>query len=363
MKVLASLAIATTLAQDERGFNYGGFGDYDLSAFDDSYGFDDTYGGFYDYSAPADDVGAGRETEVAADEDEDEKAKGERYFFTTATTTTPPITTVTTVTALPGNNCWKCDQMTYALCASEGSYKTCELGDSDCCFAEIRTTGQKLQQLCTGCKDATACMDNKLENFGGSDVMDNDDQCRPEMIQQKKNSRNARAQSVCRTCFRTCDFTLYNGAFCFGGINGNTPIEFKVGFDTQHALLPMGIPHGRADWAGVIGIPTWALVDGQSPTDTTAVSQIATDPLNVFFGNNVDGKLPASSDTSWDPADMTFWSLIAGDKAWWEDDLKAKQLANMAGQLVGCTQNGANPNVYDACPNYGSDLLGEIGSL
>jgi len=363
MKVLASLAIATTLAQDERGFNYGGFGDYDLSAFDDSYGFDDTYGGFYDYSAPADDVGAGRETEVAAAEDEDEKAKGERYFFTTSTTTTTKPTTLTTVTVKPGNNCWKCDQMTYALCASEGSYKTCELGDEDCCFVEIRTTGQKLQQLCTGCKDKTACQDNMMENFGtmtpGSAPMDNDDQCRPEMLQQKKNSRNARAQSVCRQCFKTCDFNNNNGAFCFGGINGNTPIDFKVGFTSQSALLPMGIPNGRADWSNVIGIPTWAVVDG---SDTTAATEIGTQALNVFFGSNSDSKAAVNSDSSWDPADMTFWSLIAGDKDWWVSDLKTIQNNYRTAQDGACTSAGTPPNIYDTC-THATDLLTTIGGF
>ena len=56
-----------------------------------------------------------------------------------------------------GNACWKCDQMTYDKCSSEGTLEVCEKGDKDCCFVEIRETAQSLQQLCTGCKSKNAC--------------------------------------------------------------------------------------------------------------------------------------------------------------------------------------------------------------
>jgi len=56
---------------DGEDTNNGGFENYDLSAFDDEYGFDDSYGDQYDYSenaldtAVADETaGPGRETEV-----------------------------------------------------------------------------------------------------------------------------------------------------------------------------------------------------------------------------------------------------------------------------------------------------------
>ena len=61
MKIIASVA-ALALAQDERGFDYG-FGDYDLSAFDASFG---DYAGLYDYAPDesAAPVGAGKNTFV-----------------------------------------------------------------------------------------------------------------------------------------------------------------------------------------------------------------------------------------------------------------------------------------------------------
>jgi len=51
MRLITSLAVSA-IAQDDRGFDYG-FGDYDLSAFDDEYGFYDSYGDQYDYIANA----------------------------------------------------------------------------------------------------------------------------------------------------------------------------------------------------------------------------------------------------------------------------------------------------------------------
>ena len=68
MKIIASVA-ALALAQDEveRGFDYGAFGDYDISAFS-NYAFDDNYASLYSYEADdsAAPVGAGKNTLIIA---------------------------------------------------------------------------------------------------------------------------------------------------------------------------------------------------------------------------------------------------------------------------------------------------------
>merc|ERR1712157_314649 len=102
MKVLASTLAAIALAQenagdDGRAFDAAGFGDYELSAFDDLYGFggsnyyyDDAFSATYE--ATDDTVGANRESANAADTGDDDKAKENRYFFTNTGTTTKPTT-------------------------------------------------------------------------------------------------------------------------------------------------------------------------------------------------------------------------------------------------------------------------------
>jgi len=92
----------------------GGFENYDLSAFDEEYGFDDSYGDSYDYGADAFDT-AEAITEVAADGSERFRPgeENERYFFTTTTTTSTTTTTTTTTKIHTGTDCWKCDSMTF----------------------------------------------------------------------------------------------------------------------------------------------------------------------------------------------------------------------------------------------------------
>merc|ERR1712080_660575 len=51
--------------------------------------------------------------------------------------TTSPITSPTTA-PIAGDRCWHCDSASFADCAAEGEYRTCHLGDNDCCFLEIR---------------------------------------------------------------------------------------------------------------------------------------------------------------------------------------------------------------------------------
>ena len=145
MKGLASTLAAIALAQgdDGRNFDATGFGDYELSAFDDLYGFggsnyyyDDTFSATYEASDDA--VGTNRESANAADAGDDDKAKENRYFFTNNSNGPTTTTKVTTKTTVSNRKCWKCDAMTYATCASSGGYEDCPLGDEDCCFVEIR---------------------------------------------------------------------------------------------------------------------------------------------------------------------------------------------------------------------------------
>lgn len=340
MKVFTSaLAVTAVVAQEEaRGFDYGGFDSYDLSAFDDSYGFggQDYYG--FDENAysdnyglgDADAVGAGRETAVAADaaEDDDER-KGERYFFTTVATT-PGTSTATTATVAGTNHCWKCDAMTYATCASGGSYQTCPLGDLDCCFVEIREEYQQLQQLCTGCKDSRACMDNKAENFNPTALSDGEhvDQCRPDYRQQRIGKRENN-QSVCRQCFKTCDSTVDSGANCFGSINVNTPQNIAFKLNTNKSNYPWTSALTAADFIG-FGIPTLFRADSAATGNTihTEIANFDADTLNLYFASNTDGKVdPSDGDGTGEANEMIYWGLHGASKAWWSSDLKAKQTA------------------------------------
>jgi len=347
MKLFASaLAITAVVAQeaDERGFDYGGFDTYDLSAFDDSYGFGgENYYGFdenaYSDNYGVDDaaaVGAGRESEVAADAgDEDDERKGERYFFTPSATTTTTTTTTTTIT--PGIKCWKCDAMSYATCASAGSWQTCPLGDKDCCFVEIREQEQKLQQLCTGCKDKTACEDNRAENFLSTTATNNEiDQCIPDYREQKIGRRSPQ-QSVCRQCFQTCDPTGSGNGFgtdyCFGGIasTSSTPnVAFNL--NTHQTKFAWNGHLSTADFTG-FGIPTGAMMDATLDAiiaGKVAAATTAQDPqlLNVFFQSSTNGKSITGVGTdngARETGEMTFWGLHGADRAWWTDDLKAIQ--------------------------------------
>lgn len=297
MKLLISLA-ALTAAQDaadgERmgfnfggndfgGFDYGNYANYDLSGYD--YGFD---------------ANAGR---PGAEVDSDD-----RYFFTQpqlVTVTAGPV--ITTQPPVLGSSCWKCDAMSFYDCAANGQFEECRLGDKDCCFIEIRATDQRLQQLCTGCKDFTACKDNMAENFNGRH--DNDEQCRPEFVQQRYKGRHSGTQSVCRQCFKTCNPTYFNGAFCFGGINGGTigqngethMFAFSVPFETAPQLLLLDLEHEASqpkpnfrpnghypfDSIFTLGIPTWIPVDDTHIKTGTFRDMIETTRSNFFFGHEV----------------------------------------------------------------------------
>jgi len=329
MKLLASF-IASTLAQgltDERNFDYGSFADYGLGDFDSNYNFDgnyaDAYGGsFYDYDAAA--QAANRDAE------EDDERKGERYFFTQPTTTSTTSTT-TVVTTIPGDSCWKCDQMSYADCAAKGDIEKCQKGDKDCCFVEIRETAQQLQQLCTGCKSRVACENLRDENFhfdtpnsfGKAISNEKVYQCRPDYRQQIVG-KHATKQSVCRQCFTTCDPTLVvdgkTGGFCFGGSSGKTtmhPLAFKL--QTNKAQYPWGAFYNSAipDVTDGLGIPV-AQLSGSVGTDDIQSATYWDVAVNLYSVDLTNGRnAPAPTATS-----VVFWGLQGANRAWWSSDLK-----------------------------------------
>jgi len=349
------------------GFDYGNYANYDLSGYD--YGFD---------------ANAGRPgADVASDD---------RYFFTQppqpVVTATPPPTTLPKVL---GSSCWKCDAMTFTQCAAEGQYEECRLGDLDCCFIEVRATDQKLQQLCTGCKDYTACKDNMYENFNGR--YDNDEQCRPEFIQQRYRGRHGGTQSVCRQCFKTCNPGDYMGAFCFGGVDGNNPVDmfgFSVPFLSAPNLLTIDLSvewqtprpdheyhHYPFDSDFTMGIPTWIPVDESNGKSAQFLNNIATTASNFFFGHmvtmnpdgtsdfqqNVDSKAHSSDGTAdkFEVADMTYWSVLTGDREWWQSDLKMLQDRYWVLDEK-CTPSTTAGFIWDDCPGT-SGFWGEIGGF
>jgi len=348
------------------GFDYGNYANYDLSGYD--YGFD---------------ANAGRpDGEVDSDD---------RYFFTQPqAVTNPPGTVRTTIPPVLGSSCWKCDAMTFFDCAANGKYEECRLGDKDCCFIEVRATDQKLQQLCTGCKDFTACKDNMYENFNGR--YDNDEQCRPEFIQQRYKGRHSGTQSVCRQCFKTCNPQDFKGAFCFGGIDGNNPAPdiahaypFSVPFETLPELLLLDLedettpsnPHFRPgghypfNSFFELGIPTWILVDDDTAQTAQFRINIETTRSNFFFGHQTtiaaDGsedfrdqlssKVHSTDGTAgtYDIADMTYWSVQAGDRAWWMSDLKALQDRFFLLDAL-CTPSQVDGDIWEKCDDNGNGV-------
>jgi len=316
-------SVAVAVAQAQLDLDFPSLGDFDLSAF--GLGPDAFNVPVVDAAAPADE---------------------ERYFFTTSPTTTS-TTSTTTTTLGPGTKCWKCDAMTYATCASSGSWQTCPKGDEDCCFVEIREQEQKLQQLCTGCKDKTACEDNRAENFVNSAAVNFLlDQCKPDYRQQKIG-RRAPQQSVCRQCFQTCNPTGASpGAgsdYCFGGIaTTSTTPNVAFNLNTHQAKFAWNGHLSTADFIG-FGIPTGAMMD--ATLDATIIGKVTaatttTDPelLNVFFQSATNGKSISgvgTADSTRATGEMTFWGLHGADRQWWTDDLKTIQ-----GTLRGLTVAG-----------------------
>jgi hypothetical protein len=258
-------------------------------------------------------------------------ADEERYFFTTTTTTPPTPTppTTPTTTQVPGEVCWKCDQMTYTGCASQGHFEVCELGDVDCCFVEIREKYQGLQQLCTGCKDATACEDNQEQNFMG--VSRQYHQCRPDYRLQHQ-ARGRGQQSVCRQCFNKCNTsTGLDFSMCFGSIENQS--------STPNVMLTLHSDEANYPWSGAyvggdftaFGIPTGGRLDSGTLSDATAINEITTfgtspETRNIYFRNAADGKVDLSNGVSGrEQTEMTYWGLHGASQAWWSSNLKGIQ--------------------------------------
>merc|ERR1712176_163424 len=258
----------------------------------------------------------------------------ERYFFTNPAVTTTTTTPTPPTTVFQGDSCWKCDQMNYSDCASKGRIETCTKGDKDCCFVEVRETRQKLQQLCTGCKDKKACLTLRDENFVTSNIGRFMHQCKPDYRQQFAG-RFAGQQSVCRQCFSTCtqtDDTALNGGTCFGGSFTNTKMLFDYDLETNHDTYPWKNYYKQADshLASAFGIPITAGQEGE-PAQITVTAKSDSEPRghNIYMSSNVLGTNTALNNgkTSFgtNGKTMYFWGLHGATKAWWQSDLKAIQ--------------------------------------
>jgi len=299
-------------------------------------------------------VQAARDREVAGAQND------ERYFFTQPTTTST-TTTSTTQTAPHGSSCWKCDQMTYNDCAVKGEIQTCPKGDKDCCFVEVRETAQKLQQLCTGCKDKNACENLRDENFApdptGSPLDKTRKQCKPDYRMQYVGAR-APVQSVCRQCFATCDVdTADNQKMCFGGSNTNTKMTFDMKLATFQAQYDWNGFYKETDaaTAGVFGIPIRIATEGDSlendivaehakPARLLNTENVYMSSTNLVNGGTNTGKSNFGTTTLDDgETGVYFWALHGADQAWWASDLKAIQ-AKARGVAAGTTVNVAAVN-------------------
>lgn len=298
MKLL-SLIVAAINAQSLDDFVLPDLSSFDLSSF----GLGPNLVPNLDLSAPA------------------EPANDERYFFVTTPATTPVTTPTTTpTTTIPGASCWKCDQMTYTDCASQGSLNLCHPGDTDCCFVEIRETRGNLAQLCTGCKAEAACVAGRNQNFQGHQA---NYQCRPDYRYQKIG-KFSHIQSVCRQCFKTCNPSV-EPKFCFGSIESNVGAFFNHRLNTNNGNYPFTV-FAPAD-AQVLGISTHTSADSSIDPVVGDIAIFTAGTLNLYFENVANGKVYAgTADTTRDHAtEMVFWGLHGASQAWWESDLKVIQ--------------------------------------
>lgn len=211
------------------------------------------------------------------------------------------------------------------MCAAEGYYEECTLGDRDCCFIEIREQRSELKQLCTGCKSRDACQSNKNENFVGIAPVH---QCRPDYRSQTHGKRGPNT-SVCRQCFNTC-LPDIDPKFCFGSMVYNEPnaanegTEIMVNLKTYQALSYEG------EDLVAFGIPTWGVIDNALDFGVyDAIDSLSDYTLNVYHAGPVDGKLKpglSNGDFVRDPAiEMTYWAVQGASAGWWYSDLKTIQ--------------------------------------
>jgi len=292
---------------------------------------------------------------VGGQDSEQAAADGARYIQRTTTSTAAPVTTASTTLAPTGNGCWKCDAMSFAQCAGEGSFETCAsdpdttTGSEAVCFLELRETNQQLQQLCTGCKSANACETLKRQNFIGSAGSYRGgrfaDQCKSEWFIQEVGRRYGSQQSTCRTCFLMCDSSNREG--CFGGMSNPTqqPHQFKYPTfgNTNDGELNSGtIRLGRAPTqAAIDAVQTTQTVNSKTvynmgiPTgvlsiQTTAGSDEITDPTTQFpnqlmwgaEGTDGHGKSSTGRGAGNSAANMyLYWAIQDAPQAFWEMDL------------------------------------------
>jgi len=223
---------------DSRTFSFGdsaySFGAYDSNGFDGNF-YDSAYGS--DYAGLSDNfnyedaaAAADAAANAAAVDDEAVRDKDEaRYFGGAATTVTTPATTVATTTTHETDvYCLKCDVMDITECATATKdAETCDHGDV--CFLEIRRnnprTGNKLTQICTGCKSPQACFDLKAQNMVASTSTPRGLlQCFPTVHLKNVGHRLGEMASVCRTCFIPSDHSTDNSDRdrFFNGASGTT---------------------------------------------------------------------------------------------------------------------------------------------
>ena len=187
-----------------------------------------------------------------------------------------------------------------------------------------------MQQLCTGCKAAQACEDNKGENFQGAIAQHH--QCRPDYRYQRFGQR-ANQQSTCRQCFNKCDPNTDKDA-CFGAVDSGTPKTLKLALVANSASYPWASANlgamGRtdADYQDALGIPTGFIFDDQTNTVLTAITGL-TDLLNVYTLSATTGKTStANGDSTYTKAtEQVFWGLQGADQTWWSSNLKTIQNA------------------------------------
>jgi len=250
---------------DSRTFSFGdsaySFGAYDSNGFDGNF-YDSAYGS--DYAGLSDNfnyedaaAAADAAANAAAVDDEAVRDKDEaRYFGGAATTVTTPATTVATTTTHETDvYCLKCDVMDITECATATKdAETCDHGDV--CFLEIRRnnprTGNKLTQICTGCKSPQACFDLKAQNMVASTSTPRGLlQCFPTVHLKNVGHRLGEMASVCRTCFIPSDVAEDTTA----GNDANNNNRFFKGISTG---LTFEIPQ-----TGNGGTPnTYTLYDG-----------------------------------------------------------------------------------------------------
>lgn len=286
-------------------------------------------------------AGLPADSDVVRDDGEPVEGIGERYFGTVGTqaTAAPPPVVTPDDDSVYGEGCWKCDQMSFATCATNGEFTDCSAdqsnGDYGVCFIEMRENFQKLTQLCTGCKDANACNDLKAQNFVGNNLTRH--QCKSDYRLQRPSRRRVGVQqSTCRQCFAMCNGSVsgnhLEGNFCFGGLGHG-----ELGqADARWHHMPTSMNLNGNTWLAdaettdkALGIPLHARV---LHADDRA--HVTSTDNHVFFGQafahvadgkdetgmTTDGHFDAASDIGY-----LYWGLKDNGQDFWSADLVERQ--------------------------------------